>query len=322
MQGTDRTDRPYTSVVLALITGGSGFVGRHLTAHLLASGDEVVATDRSSGGPDICDAPAVAQLFEQVRPDVVYHLAGDSDVGGSWAHPLTTFRSNAEGTLSVLTAAREAGVGRVLFVGSADVYGKVRSEDLPLDEDAPIRPVSPYAASKVAADQLCVQAGLGYDLDVVRVRPFNHIGPGQSPRFVAPAIAHRIAVNEREGGDSVPVGNLTPQRDLTDVRDVVRAYRLLVLHGAAGEVYNVCSGRATAVSELAVAMLGMASRPMRLVPDPLLERPVDVPILVGDAGRLRAATGWTPELDLATTVKDVLEDARRRVEEGHDGAPL
>jgi len=224
--------------------------------------------------------------------------------------------------LSVLTAAREAGVGRVLFVGSADVYGKVSSEDLPLTEEAPIRPVSPYAASKVAADQLCVQAGLGYGLDVVRVRPFNHIGPGQSPRFVAPAIAHRIALNERSGGDSVPVGNLTPQRDLTDVRDVVRAYRLLVLHGAAGEVYNVCSGRPTAVSELAVAMLGMASRPMRLVPDPLLERPVDVPILVGDASRLRAATGWAPELDLATTVKDVLEDARRRVNDGDAPTPL
>lgn len=303
---------PTAPAMKALITGGGGFVGPHLSAHLGAAGDEVTVTDRQRGGPDICDAEAIGELLADVRPDVVYHLAGDSDVGGSWHHPLDTFRANAEGTLNVLTAAREAGVARVVSIGSADVYGVVAAEHLPLREDAPLRPVSPYAASKAAADFLGLQAWLGHGLEVVRVRAFNHLGPGQSERFLAPGIAMRIARNERSGGEVVPVGNLTPQRDLTDVRDVVRAYRLLAVDGAPGEVYNVCSGRALAVSEVAVELLKLADRPMRLEPDPELQRPVDVPVLCGDNSRIRAATGWRPEIPLLTTLKDLMEDCRRR----------
>ena len=297
----------------ALVTGASGFVGRHLVDHLRASGDEVSLCDRVSGGIDICDADAIGALVGKESPEAIYHLAGWADVGGSWSEPVEAFRANAEGTLNVLLAAAEAGVGRVLSVGSADVYGRVTEADLPLDEDAPLRPVSPYAASKVAADFLGLQAFLGGGLAVVRVRAFNHLGPGQTDRFVAPALATRIARNEVEGHDVVPVGNLSPRRDFTDVRDVVRAYRLLIERGEPGEVYNVCSGRDIAVQELAEMLVAMADRPMRLEADPELQRPVDIPVLRGDNGRIEAATGWQPEIPLEQTLADLLDDCRRRV---------
>lgn len=297
----------------ALVTGANGFVGRHLVAHLRAAGDEVITTDRSEGGPDLLDAEGWARTFAAARPEVVFHLAGDADVGGSWKHARETFRINAEGTLVVLAAARDHGATRVVNVGSADVYGKVPADRLPITESHPLEPASPYAASKIAADYLGLQAWLGWGLEVIRVRPFNHIGPGQSDRFVAPAIAMRIAHNEIDGGDEVPVGNLTPQRDLTDVRDVVRAYRLLADHGEPGEVYNVCSGQAVAISEIAEQLLAMATRPMRLVSDPELFRPVDLPVLVGDFSKLRERTGWQPEIPIGTTIKDLMEDCRSRL---------
>lgn len=297
----------------ALVTGANGFVGRHLVAHLRAMGDDVTTTDRHGGGPDLLDADGWSEVMEATRPEIVYHLAGDADVGGSWNRARSTFRVNAEGTLVVLAAARDHGVLRVVNVGSADVYGKVPTERLPIVETAPLEPVSPYAASKIAADYLGLQAWLGWGLEVIRVRPFNHIGPGQSDRFVAPAIAMRVARNEIEGGDEVPVGNLTPKRDLTDVRDVVRAYRLLAERGEPGEVYNVCSGHAVAISEIADQLLGMATRPMRLVSDPDLFRPVDLPVLVGDCSKLARSTGWQPEIPIATTIKDLMEDCRSRL---------
>ena len=296
----------------ALITGAAGFVGPHLLRHLEVSGDEVIATDRSTG-TDIGDVDHLTEVFAAARPRVVYHLAGDADVGGSWAHPRDTFRANAEGTLNVLQAAHTAGVERVVSIGSADVYGKVTPDELPLAETAELRPTSPYAASKVAADFLGLQATLGYGLDVIRVRAFNHLGPGQSERFVAPALALRIARNALDGSDEVPGENLSPQRDLTDVRDVVRAYRLLALRGVGGEVYNVCSGTTLSIQELADLLVGMAARPMRLVSDPSLQRPVDIPVLCGDAAKLRSATGWAPEIPIATTLADLMADCRDRV---------
>jgi GDP-4-dehydro-6-deoxy-D-mannose reductase len=189
----------------------------------------------------------------------------------------------------------------------------VREADLPLTEDAPLRPTSPYAATKVAADALAHQAFLGHGLGVLRVRPFNHLGPGQSEHFVAPAIAARIARAERDGHDSVAVGNLTPRRDVTDVRDVVRAYRLLVDRGEPGEVYNVCSGRDLAIQELADRLVALADRPLALVPDPALVRPVDLPVLRGDCTKLQAATGWSPQIPIEQTLADLLDDLRARV---------
>jgi GDP-4-dehydro-6-deoxy-D-mannose reductase len=300
--------------MIALITGAGGFVGNHLAAHLQDCDDEIHTTDRSTDGLDITDAPSLLELFRRIRPEVVYHLAGASDVGGSWSTPQATFRANAEGTMNVLWAARESGVRRVLTVGSADVYGKVSADDLPIVESLPMRPVSPYAASKVSADAVALQAHLGYDQDVVRARPFNHLGPGQSNRFVAPALAGRIAANERSGETKVKVGNLSPERDFTDVRDVVRAYRLLVERGRAGEVYNVCSGRAIAVQALADHFIALATIPMELVKDPELERPVDIPVLLGDSTRIHQDTGWEPQIPLDVTLQDLLDDQRRRLE--------
>jgi GDP-4-dehydro-6-deoxy-D-mannose reductase len=299
--------------VKSLVTGAGGFVGHHLVAHLQEQGDEVLVTDFTVDQLDITDADALLARLRHDRPEAIYHLAGASDVGGSWNAPHETFRANAEGTLNVLWAAREAGVERVLTIGSADVYGKVSPDDLPLTEDSPLRPVSPYAASKVAADAVAEQAFRGYGQHVVRTRPFNHLGPGQSDRFVAPALAARIAANERSGEAEVRVGNLSPRRDFTDVRDVVRAYRLLVEHGRPGEVYNVCSGQAIAVEDLARTMLTMATIPMELVADPDLQRGVDIPVLLGDPGRLAADTGWEPRIPLDDTLADLLEDMRDRL---------
>jgi GDP-4-dehydro-6-deoxy-D-mannose reductase len=299
--------------VKALVTGAHGFVGRHLVHHLREHGDEVVESDRETPGGDVTDGPAFTAMLRRHEPAAVYHLAGWADVGGSWAAPVDAFRANAEGTLNVLLACTEVGVERVLSVGSADVYGVVTEADLPLTEDAPLRPASPYAASKVAADYLALQAFLGQALGVVRVRAFNHLGPGQTDRFVAPALAARIARNELDGGDTVTVGNLTPRRDFTDVRDVVRAYRLLVDRAQPGDVYNVCSGKDLAVQDLADRMLAMATRSMRLVPDPDLLRPVDVPVLRGDNSKIRAATGWSPEIPIEQTLADLLDDQRKRV---------
>ncbi|MFN8040244.1 MAG: GDP-mannose 4,6-dehydratase [Acidimicrobiales bacterium] len=297
----------------ALVTGAEGFVGRHLTAHLEANGDTVIGVDRA-GGPDLLDAAGIRELILDTKPDAVYHLGGYSDVGGSWSAPHDTFRVNADGTLNVLLASVEAQVGRVLVISSADVYGRVTLGELPLTEESPLRPVSPYAASKIAADYLALQAWLGYRLEVMRVRAFNHLGPGQTNRFVAPALAERIALNELEGREVVPVGNLTPRRDFTDVRDVVRAYRLLVEHGEPGEAYNVCTGTDLAISELADRLVAMAHRPMRLEEDQALQRPVDVPVLRGDYSKLHKATDWEPEIDIIEgTLRDILDEWRQRV---------
>jgi GDP-4-dehydro-6-deoxy-D-mannose reductase len=299
--------------VRTLVTGAGGFVGAHLVRHLEDAGDEVVELERTVDGIDIADAEPLTEAVMAAKPQVVYHLAGASDVGGSWSEPRETFLANALGTLNVLEAARAAGAERVLAVTSADVYGRVSQDELPLREDQPLRPVSPYAASKVAADALAQQAWLGHRFPVLRVRAFNHLGPGQSDRFVAPSLAARIAHNERDGGDEVPIGNLSPLRDVTDVRDVVRAYRLLMEHGEPGAVYNVCRGQAVSVKEIADPLLLMAARPMHLVSDPALQRPVDIPILVGDNGALRRVTGWEPTIPLEQTLADVLADWRSRL---------
>jgi GDP-4-dehydro-6-deoxy-D-mannose reductase len=298
--------------VKALVTGVAGFVGRHLVTHLEASGDTVTGIDREHG-IDLLDPPALIDAIAGAEPDALYHLGGWSDVGGSWDEPRAAFRVNAEGTLNVLEACRTVGVARVLLVSSADVYGKVSLSELPLTEESPFRPVTPYAASKIAADELGLQAWLGHGLEVLRVRAFNHLGPGQTNRFVCPALAERIALNELEGREVVTVGNLTPRRDFTDVRDVVRAYRMLVEGGEPGEAYNVCSGHDIAIAELADRLIAMASRPMRLEGDPTLQRPVDVPVLRGDYTKLHKATAWNPEIDLDQTLLDVLDEWRKRI---------
>ncbi len=294
------------------VTGARGFVGPHLVRHLEACGDAVLSLDRH--GPDsfdVTDAVAVHDRLAEAHPEVVYHLAALSHVGESWKSPATSFRVNAEGTLNVLRACTELHVERVIVVLSSEEYGTVEPADLPLTEDSPLRPVTPYGAAKVAADFLTLQAYLGDGLGAIRVRPFSHTGPGQSARFVVPALAARIARAEADHVDEIPVGSLDAVRDITDVRDVVRAYRLVAERGEPGEVYNVCSGTGVSVQEIADRLLTRATRPIRLVTDPELVRPVEVPRLVGSNARLHAATGWSPEIALADTLADVLDDARR-----------
>ena len=297
----------------ALVTGAAGFVGHYLLAHLADFGDETVATDRATGGPDLLDSAALTALFAAERPEVVYHLAGQADVGRSWQEPLATFRANAEGTLNVLAAAREAGVRRVVTVTSADVYGRVGPEDLPLSEQALLQPVSPYAASKAAADLVAQQAFLGYGQEVIRVRAFNHLGPGQSEQFVCSALAARIARNEVSGEATLRVGDLSAKRDFTDVRDVVRAYRLLAAAGHPGEAYNVCSGVSVSVQSVAEQLLALAHHPMDLVVDQALLRPIDLPDLRGDASKLHSHTGWAPATGLKKSLSDLLEYWRLQI---------
>ena len=299
--------------VKALVTGAAGFVGHYLLAHLADFGDETVATDRATGGPDLLDVPALVALLTAERPEVVYHLAGQADVGRSWQEPLATFRANAEGTLNVLAAAREAGVRRVVTVTSADVYGRVSPEDLPLSEQAPLQPVSPYAASKAAADLVAQQAFVGQGQEVIRVRAFNHLGPGQSEQFVCSALAARIARNEVSGEATLRVGDLSAKRDFTDVRDVVRAYRLLAAAGHPGEAYNVCSGVSVSVQSVAEQLLALAHHPMDLVVDQALLRPIDLPDLRGDASKLHSHTGWAPALLLKEILSDLLEHWRSQI---------
>lgn len=288
----------------AYVTGGLGFVGTWLVRHLRGAGDDVVVP-----GPDVdvTDFGGVADDLAAAAPEVVYHLAARADVAASWADPAETLRVNATGTLGVLEAARRCPAPpRVLLVSSAEVYGGGAGDGAPLGEGAPLRPVNPYAASKAAAELLGLQAFLGKGLQVVVARPFNHVGPGQGPAFVVSALAQRVVRAERDSG-VVPVGNLAAARDFTDVRDVVRAYRLLAERGRAGETYNVCSGESRTIAEIADLLTGLAAGPVELRDDPELYRPADVPLVRGDPGKLQELTGWRPEVPLERTLADVLE---------------
>lgn len=292
----------------AVITGAGGFVGRHLRTHLEDSNDDVVGLGPGDDlDVDVLDANAVVDAVASAEPEVVYHLAARSHVGDSWNDPGLVFRVNAEGTLNVLQACRTHGVERVVVVGSADEYGAVEGGATPLTEDAPLRPLTPYGASKVAADYLALQAFLGWGVPTVRVRAFNHTGPGQPDRFLIPALTRRVVECERSGADEITVGNLDPVRDFTDVRDVVRAYRLLAEHGRPGEAYNVCSGVGTSVREVLEQILALSTRPLEYRVDDSLVRPVEVPHLVGDPSKIRADTGWSPEFSLDQTLADVLD---------------
>ena len=289
----------------ALVTGGSGFVGSWLQAHLEEMGDEVIVPGDEL---DVTDPVSVGSTLTTAGPDALYHLAGLAHVGQSWKEPVRFFETNAVGTLHVLDAARRCQpVPRVLVVSSAEVYGSVQPDELPLSEEAPMRPVSPYAVSKVAAEMVGLQATLGWAVPVIRARPFNHVGPGQSPAFAVPALAGRILVALRTGSGVLRTGNLSARRDFTDVRDVVRAYRLLVERGEPGEVYNVCSGRDVSMEEVVSRLMAISDADLRMEADPDLMRPVDVPALRGDASRLEAATGWTAEVPLEDSLRAVLE---------------
>ena len=254
---------------------------------------------------------AIAPVDTAQMALLFYHLAALAHVGESWVDPSKVLGVNVIGTANVLAAARQvAPASKTIAVSSAEVYGIVAPDELPLTEGSEVRPASPYAASKAAAEQVALQAARGFGQQVVVARPFNHVGPGQAPVFAVPALAKRIVDASTAGEGWLPVGTLTTRRDFTDVRDVVRAYRLLALEGVSGEVYNIASGVDVEIAEIARMLLELAGADLELRPDPSLIRPVDVPVLRGDASLLRATTGWEPSIPLDTTLADVLESFR------------
>ncbi len=298
----------------ALVTGATGFVGPYLLAHLRDAGDDVVSPGDHGAQFDVTDRVRVHEVFRVEQPEVVYHLAAWSEVGASWQDPTTCLRVNVEGTANVLDAARAAGVRRVLVVGSSEEYGKVDTAGARLREDAPLRPLTPYGASKVAASYLALQSWLATGLETIRVRAFSHTGAGQSDRFVVPALARRIVLAQLDRAGSITVGARDPVRDLSDVRDIVRAYRLLVDRGEPGEVYNVCRGEGVSIGEIADRLVARAGGDLEVVVDPELVRPVEVPYLVGDPTKIRTDTGWSMPRPLDDTLDSVLGDARMRAQ--------
>lgn len=315
----------------ALITGAGGFVGQHLCTYLLTHTDwELLGTSYpepvENPRPHTClslvyldlrDADSVREAIGSFRPDVIFHLAAQSHVPTSLADPWETLENNMRAQLNVLEGVRRAHPSaRVIVIGSNEEYGWPRPEELPLTEESPLRPVNPYAVSKVGQDFLGLQYHLAYGMDVVRLRPFNHTGPGQSPRFVVPSFSRQIA--RIEAGLQEPVmrvGNLDVARDFTDVRDIVRAYHIAAMQGEAGEVYNLASGVARSVRGILETLLSFTQVPIRVEVDPSLYRPADVPVIYGSAEKFHRRTGWKPHIPWEQTLRDALEYWRQKVRE-------
>ena len=317
----------------ALVTGISGFVGGHLAEHLLESGDSVAGLSNSGRWPeglahlagrveigplDLASPSAEADLIALVgreRPEAIYHLAAQANPQASVADPRGTWALNLGGTLSLLEAVKASGLRpRVVLVGSGVCYGNPAPEHLPVSESCPLRPNNPYSASKGAADLLGVQHYLAHGTDVVMARPFNHAGPRQSSTYVLGALARQVAEVEAGRSPRVEVGNLEIVRDFTDVRDVCLAYRILATSdGVSGEIFNVGSGRGTKLADALEILRGLARVAIEVHVDPARVRPVDQPLLVADASKLRAATGWEPRFSIEATLADMLDGWRRAV---------
>jgi GDP-4-dehydro-6-deoxy-D-mannose reductase len=302
----------------ALIVGAAGFVGSYLIEELSARcGWEVWSTklpgESARGGGafevDILDGEAIAGVMARVEPDVVYHLAAQSSVALSWEKPALTVDVNVRGSVNVLEAARRLARGaRVVLIGSGEEYGNAREEDCPIKETLEARPRSVYAVTKSAQNQLGRLYAAAYGMDVVMTRSFNHIGVGQSERFVASDIGRQVAEAAAGKGDgAIHVGNIDVRRDFTDVRDVARAYRLLGERGRSGETYNVGSGRAVAIREMAETLIKASGKEMEIKVDEKRLRPVDAPVICADIGKIQRETGWKPEIPLERTLREIYE---------------
>jgi GDP-4-dehydro-6-deoxy-D-mannose reductase len=311
-----------------LITGAAGFAGSHLAEFAVAQGAEVVGTvlpgapaDRLTRlGPavrtvacDLTEAGAAARVLAEVRPDRVFHLAGVSVVGSSWTQRAAVLRTNVESAFQLLEGLRRHPVPSLL-VSSGEVYGLVPEAEQPIRESRPVAPVSPYGLSKATAELYAAHYARAEAVPVVVARTFNHVGPRQARGFVWADVACQIAAIEKGlGPPLLTVGPLTTRRDFTDVRDVVRAYWLLIGRGQPGAAYNVASGRAVAIREVVDGLLARSPRPIEVSSRASPDRPIDLPLLAGDAGALRTLTGWTPAIPLDQSLQDVLDDWRRRV---------
>ena len=294
------------------VTGGRGFSGRHLIDVLRSRGQDPEAPGRDE--LELLDAEAVRAVVRALQPPAVYHLAALASVPASWEDPRATLMENLECTLNVLEAVRcEARDAAVVVTGSGEVYGA--PERLPVDEQAPLRPQSPYAVSKAAGDLLAAQYADAHGLCVIRTRSFNQAGPGQSDLYVLGTLTRQVAAAELAGADAATIrlGNLDSRRDFTDVRDVARAYADAVEARAPAGTYNLCSGTAVSVRELLELLSGPARVEVRHEVDPERVRAHDVPEIRGSNERIRAATGWQPRIPLEQTVADALDDWRERL---------
>jgi len=312
----------------ALVTGVGGFAGSHLSDALLNQTDWQVSGCVLPGWDcsqldrrvtcielNLRDRLAVRAMLERTAPDVIFHLAAQSYVPVSWDDPWDTLENNIRAQANLLDGLVKLGAKpRVVVIGSNEEYGLVRPEDLPLNEDSPLRPNNPYAVSKVAQDLLGLSYFQSHKIPILRVRPFNHIGPRQGESFVVSSFAKQIAMIEAGHQEPViRVGNLAARRDFTDVRDVVRAYYLVVTRGQPGEVYNIGSGRSRSIQEILDGLMSHCRVAVRVEQDPARMRPSDTPEIRCDARRLRAVTGWEPTIPLEQSLRDVLDDWRGRI---------
>lgn len=299
-----------------LVTGGNGFVGGHLVSALRARGDDVVSAgrtdERGHRGLELSDSESVRRLVEDVGAELIFHLAAQAFVPEALASPLATYDINVMGTARVLEAVRTStrSDARVVVASSAEVYGIAAS---PSRESSQVRPVNPYGASKAAAEYVASAYVSSSDLDVVIYRGFNQIGPGQDERFAVPSFARQLAEIATGTEPVMRVGNLDAKRDFLDVRDAVNALLLLADRGDEGETYNVCRGEGISISTVLQTLISIANVQVEIREDPERMRPSDNPLSVGDPSKLRERTGWSPQYSLETTLRDVYEDARRRI---------
>ena len=303
-----------------LVTGGNGFVGGYAIDALRARGDEVIAAGHGALDLlplDVRDPLNVRGVIDIAQADAIVHLAAQAFVPQSIADPLATIDINAMGTarlLEAVRAARDAGGNnpRVLIVITAEVYGAQPPSAFPLRESTPPAPANPYAASKLAAEAFGIASGHAYGLDVIIARSFNHIGPGQDERFAVASFAAQLAKIAHGGPAEMLIGNLSAERDFLDVRDVVRAYVALLECGETGQIYNVCSGVAVPIRDVLRTLVTTARVAVEIREDPERMRASDTPLFVGDASKLRAATGWVPQITLETSLRDTYRAAYER----------
>jgi GDP-4-dehydro-6-deoxy-D-mannose reductase len=313
-----------------LITGVTGFAGSHLAEYLVANQEaEIFGTYVSENGlknitsiedkiklhkVDLTNQILVEDTIKQLKPDVVYHLAAFPSPAASFKDPASFMMNNINSELYLLEAIKNLDLQqtKILIISSSEVYGFVAPSDLPIDEDTPLRPVSPYGVSKIAQDFLGLQYALSYNLSIIRARPFGHVGPRLSDQFAASSFAKKIAEIESGKRDAVlTVGNLESKRDLSDVRDMVRAYSLLIEKGEKGEVYNIGSGTVYKIGDLLEKLLSFSSVKIEVKVDPALLRPSDIPELRCDPQKFQSITGWKPEIPFEKTLQDTLDYWRK-----------